>query len=119
MTYARKRTLLIFGLLLPILTLLAGCSCKHCEQEQDRFLGQWGEPEETELSRSGHLLTETWYYWEDSRTVVFFWDDRDCACDVSTYTFTPAEREGAEPGEEPEPALTLHFRTARTNPFRP
>jgi hypothetical protein len=90
-------------LALAVASLLAGCGdCVRCDQEQDRKLAEWGTPDETESRRDGHLLTETWFYRETKRSVVFLWDERDCSCSVSEYTI---EADGAA-------AATLHFETA-------
>lgn len=81
------RTLLL-GFLLILVVGLAGCGdCLRCDQERDRTLTQTGEPDERSTQVDGHIMTETWIYWEESRSVVFLWDDRDCSCDVSVYDF--------------------------------
>lgn len=88
--------------LLAIGTALPGCGdCPRCEKEQDRVRTQLGTPDETESRRDGHLVTETWFYWESERSVVFLWDERECSCGVSEYDFS----EGAA-------TATLHFETA-------
>ncbi len=83
-------------LVLAASALLAGCGdCVRCDKEQDRTLSEWGPPDETESRRDGHLITETWFYWERDRSVVFLWDERDCSCSVNEYSF--------EEGASPEP----------------
>ncbi len=123
MQSSRKLLLLLVILTLPALLILAGCACKRCEQEQDRILVQWGEPEQTELQQDSHLFTETWYYWEVGRTVIFLWDDRECSCDASTYTFTPEEGEGARAtenaGSPKNATLAGRFHSAPPHPYRP
>lgn len=93
---------------LLILALFSGCGeCTRCDQEMDRTRNQIGDPDAKEFRREGHILTETWFYWEDDRSVVFLWDERDCSCDVSTYLF-----EGEETRE-------LHFETRGSDLFKP
>ncbi len=100
------RTLLAILLALAA-GLLAGCGdCVRCDKEQDRVLTEMGTPEETESRRDGHLITETWFYWEENRSVVFLWDERDCSCSVDHYDF-------AEGG-----AAALHFETRGGAPYR-
>lgn len=106
------RTLSILALLLAI-PLLAGCSdCLRCEQEMDRTRIQMGDPEASEFRRDGNILTETWFYYEDARSVVFLWDDRDCSCNVSVYIFEGGEARAA-------PVAEFRFDTARSAFFRP
>jgi len=99
----RFRFAILLILALAAGTLLAGCGeCVRCDKEQDRVLAERGTAEETESRRDGHLITETWFYWEQGRSVVFLWDERDCSCSVSEYTI---ETDGsAQP--------LLHFDTA-------
>ena len=109
-----SRTVLLLLLALGILpaVVLTGCSdCLRCDKEQDRVLTQMGPPEETESRRTGHVVTETWYYWEESRSVVFLWDERDCSCSTSTYVFD----DGGKREEEPR----LSFRTSGSSFFKP
>ena len=112
----RSLRLLIPGLLLALLVLLPACKCRHCEREQDRLLTQWGSPEIQEVRKDDHLVTETWRYPATDRTVVFLWDDRDCSCNVSTYSI-PGSRE-----EEPtliEEAGLPDLRPVSRHPSRP
>ena len=95
--------------ILPLILIasLAGCGeCLRCEQEKDRTRTQMGEPSEKSTRVDGNIVTETWIYWEDNRSVVFLWDDRDCSCDVSVYDF-----------EDPEPLAT--FNTRGSSFFKP
>ncbi|MBN2170937.1 MAG: hypothetical protein JW819_06435 [Candidatus Krumholzibacteriota bacterium] len=111
---------------LPVLialaaALAAGCgACRRCDQERERYLREWGEAEDTERVQEGELVTETWYYWSRGRSVVFFWDERDCACEVSTYTFTPEPDAALVPADSlPGARRELAFRTARPRLLRP
>ena len=122
----RPLRILIPGLLalLVLLLVLPACACRHCEREQDRLLTQWGHPEQREIRKDDNLVTETWRYPSSDRTVVFLWDDRDCSCNVSTYSI-PGGREGAQspdPNQESnliEEAGLPDLRPARRNPTRP
>ena len=105
MTPARAlATILLIVAALPA----SGCHCWRCERERERTLIGWGEPEERTVERSGHFFTETWFYWDSRRTVVFLWDDRECTCSVDTYVF-----------DEGGVTQTLGFRTASPYPLRP
>jgi hypothetical protein len=103
------RRLILPSCLALAAALLAGCDdCVRCEKEQDRVLTELGPPEETESRRDGHFITETWFYWEASRSVVFLWDDRECSCSVNHYEI---EADGAA-----RPAL--RFETTSGAPYR-
>ncbi|MCB1163820.1 MAG: hypothetical protein R3C71_13770 [Candidatus Krumholzibacteriia bacterium] len=105
------RAAFITLLTLGLVAAASGCSeCLRCDKEQDRVLTQMGPPEETESRQTGHLVTETWYYWEQNRSVVFLWDDRDCSCSTSTYVFEDGKR-----GDEP----ALSFHTSGSSFFKP
>jgi len=95
--------------LLAAAAFLPGCGdCVRCEKEQDRVLAEQGVPDESESRRDGHFITETWFYWEQERSVVFLWDERDCSCSVSEYDFSA----GAA-------AVELHFETANRTHHQP
>jgi hypothetical protein len=104
------------ALLLAVLVLCSSCDCRRCEREQDRMLTQWGDPERREITKVGHLVTETWFYDSNSRSVDFLWDERDCGCDVDTYTFA-GSRAAAQ--REIAPELQLDLKPVSRHPLRP
>jgi len=97
---------IVILLIAGALALSAGCACKRCDQERERITLEWGDPEERTVERTGHLITETWFYWEQNGSVVFLWDDRDCACDVSSYHF-----------EDDDATREVRFNTHSTGPL--
>jgi len=105
MNPCRKIILLVLA---AALSLTLGCACKRCEQEKERLVTQWGRPESSEVARSGHLITETWFYTEAERSVIFQWDERECGCDVNTFFF-----------DDGEPAGEFSFSTRTSMPTRP
>jgi hypothetical protein len=106
----------LFTAVLIAQSALSGCSCRRCERERDQVRLERGEPIESELHRDGSFFTETWYYWADHETVVFFWDERECGCEMSRYTLeAPASRAGADVPVE----LERSFSTHSSNPYRP
>ena len=55
-------------------------------------------------------LTEPWFYWQDNETVVFFWDERECSCEMSIYEL------GGSRAETPKES---RFSTSRSTPYSP
>lgn len=99
---------LLLAIVLIAAALLSGCGdCLRCEREMDRARTELGEPEATEQRRDGNIVTETWFYYEQNRSQVFLWDDRDCSCSVNTYLF------------EDGVAEALHFETVGGDFFKP
>ena len=125
-TCATSGGVLFFAL---YLVFLAGCSCRHCDQERERTVLERGEPLDREVERDGTLFTEAWYYWQDDLTVIFFWDERDCSCEMSIYEIGGAGanarlEELADPNDRsdnPQPWVLKErrFSTSRNRPFAP
>jgi hypothetical protein len=74
-------------MLVAVLLLAAGCKCRKCEYEQERVMAENGPPEEIELVSGDGAYTETWFYQEKGYSIVFFWRDEDCSCDVRSYSY--------------------------------
>ena len=112
------RPVLMLALVAALLAaaLTTACSCRRCERERERVLLERGEPLERDIHRDGSFMTETWYYWAEGETVVFFWDERECGCEMSRYILAPRTNETADAAPV---ELERSFSTYGSNPFRP